>query len=71
MDTLKWLKTLDLLVEAGANPAIVDDKGRDAVDVARARRLPTVHARNRAPHAFYRPWSALLYAVIAIVVDFS
>jgi uncharacterized protein len=37
---LKRLKTLDLLIEAGANPAIVDDKGRDAVDIARARRLP-------------------------------
>ena len=37
---LKLLKTLDLLIEAGANPAIVDDKGRDAVDIARARRLP-------------------------------
>jgi uncharacterized protein len=37
---LKRLKTLNLLIEAGANPAIVDDKGRDAVDIARARRLP-------------------------------
>jgi ankyrin repeat protein len=37
---LKRLKTLDLLIEAGANPAIVDDKGRDALDIARARRLP-------------------------------
>ena len=37
---LKRLKTLDLLIDAGANPAIVDDKGRDAVDIARARRLP-------------------------------
>ena len=37
---LKRLKTLDLLIAAGANPAIADDKGRDAVDIARARRLP-------------------------------
>lgn len=37
---LKRLKTLDLLIEAGANPAIVDNKGRDAVDIALARRLP-------------------------------
>jgi ankyrin repeat protein len=37
---LKRLKTLDLLIEAGADPTIVDDKGRDAIDIARARRLP-------------------------------
>jgi uncharacterized protein len=37
---LKRLKTLDLLIEAGANPAIADDKGRDAGEIARARRLP-------------------------------
>jgi ankyrin repeat protein len=37
---LKRLKTLDLLIEAGADPAIADDKGRDAIDIARARRLP-------------------------------
>ncbi len=37
---LKRLKTLYLLIEAGANPAIMDDKGRDALDVALARRLP-------------------------------
>jgi uncharacterized protein len=37
---LKRLKTLDLLIAAGANPAIADDQGRDAVDIARARRLP-------------------------------
>jgi ankyrin repeat protein len=37
---LKRLKTLDLLIEAGANPAIADDNGRDAVEIARARRLP-------------------------------
>jgi ankyrin repeat protein len=37
---LKRLKTLDLLIEAGANPAIVDNKGRDAVAIALARRLP-------------------------------
>jgi ankyrin repeat protein len=37
---LKRLKTLDLLIEAGADPTIVDEKGRDAIDIARARRLP-------------------------------
>ena len=37
---LKRLKTLNLLIEAGADPTIVDDQGRDAIDIARARRLP-------------------------------
>ena len=37
---LQRLKTLDLLIEAGADPRIRDDRGRDAVDIARARRLP-------------------------------
>ena len=37
---LQRLKTLELLVEAGANPTIADRRGRDAVDIARARRLP-------------------------------
>ena len=37
---LKRIKTLELLIEAGANPAIPDLKGRTAVDIARARRLP-------------------------------
>jgi uncharacterized protein len=37
---LQRLKTLDLLIEAGADPSIKDDRGRDAVDIARARRLP-------------------------------
>ena len=37
---LKRLRTLDLLIEAGADPAIPDPKGRDAVAIARARRLP-------------------------------
>jgi ankyrin repeat protein len=37
---LKRLKTLDLLIQAGANPSIPDRQGRDAVDIARARRLP-------------------------------
>jgi ankyrin repeat protein len=36
----KRLKTLPLLIEAGADPSIKDPKGRDAVDIARARRLP-------------------------------
>jgi len=37
---LKRLRTLALLIEAGANPSIPDAKDRDAVDIARARRLP-------------------------------
>jgi uncharacterized protein len=37
---LRRLKTLDLLIAAGADPAIPDRQGRDAVDIARARRLP-------------------------------
>jgi uncharacterized protein len=37
---LKRLKTLALLIEAGADPSIKDPRGRDAVDIARARRLP-------------------------------
>lgn len=37
---LKRLKTLGLLIDAGANPAVADFKGRDAVDIARERRLP-------------------------------
>jgi ankyrin repeat protein len=37
---LKRLKTLDLLIEAGADPTIADYHGRDAVEIARARRLP-------------------------------
>lgn len=37
---LQRLKTLHLLIEAGADPAIADRRGRDAVDIARVRRLP-------------------------------
>lgn len=37
---LKRLNVLPLLIEAGADPAIKDPEGRDAVDIARARRLP-------------------------------
>jgi ankyrin repeat protein len=36
---LQRLKTLELLIAAGANPAIQDRRGRDALDIARARRL--------------------------------
>jgi uncharacterized protein len=51
---LKRLKTLNLLIDAGADPAIADRKGRDAVDIARARRLPKdvvdrLDAGRRAP----------------------
>jgi hypothetical protein len=37
---LQRLKVLPLLIEAGADPSIKDPQGRDAVDIARARRLP-------------------------------
>jgi ankyrin repeat protein len=37
---LQRLKTLDLLIKAGADPAIRDNKARDAVDIAKARRIP-------------------------------
>jgi uncharacterized protein len=37
---LKRLTTLGLLIEAGADPTILDDRGRDALDIARTRRLP-------------------------------
>jgi uncharacterized protein len=37
---LKRLKTLELLIEAGADAGIKDPRGRDAADIARARRLP-------------------------------
>jgi ankyrin repeat protein len=36
----KRLKTLGLLIEAGADPTIVDAHGRNAVDMAGTRRLP-------------------------------
>lgn len=37
---LQRLKTLSQLIDAGADPRIKDDQGRDALDIARARRLP-------------------------------
>jgi uncharacterized protein len=37
---LKRLRTLELLIKAGADPGIVDSKGRDAVEIARPRGLP-------------------------------
>ena len=37
---LRRLRTLDLLIAAGADPSIPDGHGRDAVAIARARRLP-------------------------------
>ena len=49
---LKRLKTLDLLIEAGADPSIPDRQGHDAVAIARARRLPKeVVARLEAARA--------------------
>ena len=38
---LKRLKTLDLLIKGGADPNIKDAKGRTAVEIAKARKLPT------------------------------
>ncbi|HTR07964.1 MAG TPA: ankyrin repeat domain-containing protein [Paraburkholderia sp.] len=37
---LKRLATLAMLIDAGADPSIVDPKGRDALTIARERRLP-------------------------------
>lgn len=37
---LKRLNALDMLITAGADPRILDPRGRDAVAIARARRLP-------------------------------
>jgi len=37
---LQRRKTLDLLIKAGADPTIKDERGRDAIDIAKARRLP-------------------------------
>jgi ankyrin repeat protein len=50
------LKALALLIKAGADPAIRDDRGRDAVDIAKARRLPQdvvaqLEALRRRMHA--------------------
>jgi uncharacterized protein len=36
---LQRLKALRLLIDAGADPGIKADRGRDALDIARARRL--------------------------------
>jgi uncharacterized protein len=38
---LRRLTTLGLLIEAGADPSIADDRGRDSVAIARERQLPT------------------------------
>lgn len=37
---LRRLKTLALLIDAGADPSIPDARGRDAVEIAKVRRLP-------------------------------
>jgi uncharacterized protein len=37
---LKRLKALELLLDAGADPTIADDRGRDVLAIAQARRLP-------------------------------
>jgi hypothetical protein len=36
---LQRLKALGVLIEAGADPTILDPQGRDAIDIAPARRL--------------------------------
>jgi ankyrin repeat protein len=36
----KRLKTLELLIAVGADPSVVDRYGRDAVEIARLRRVP-------------------------------
>ncbi len=38
---LQRLATLRLLIDAGADPSIADDRGRDCVDIARERKLPS------------------------------
>ncbi|WP_353191208.1 ankyrin repeat domain-containing protein [Pandoraea pnomenusa] len=38
---LQRLATLRLLINAGADPSIADDRGRDCVDIAKERRLPS------------------------------
>ena len=43
---LQRLKTLDLLIDAGADAAIRDPRGRDAVDIAKARRLPAPYIQR-------------------------
>ena len=47
---LKRLAVLPLLIEAGADPSIKDPQGRDAVDIARARRLPKTVLERLAAH---------------------
>lgn len=37
---LKRLRTLKLMIAAGADPSIKDQRGRDAIEIARLRRLP-------------------------------
>jgi len=50
------LKALDLLIKAGADPSIRDKRGRDAVEIAKARRLPKdVIARLERLRASSRP----------------
>jgi uncharacterized protein len=45
---LRKLKTLDLLIQAGADPTIADNQGRDALDIARARGLPAAVVESLA-----------------------
>jgi uncharacterized protein len=43
---LQRLRTLALLIDAGADPGVRDARGRDAVAIARARRLPPAIVRR-------------------------
>jgi ankyrin repeat protein len=47
---LKRLKTLDLLIKAGADPSIIDSHGRSAVDIARG--TPSAERFPRPSDAF-------------------
>jgi uncharacterized protein len=43
---LRRLKALDLLIDAGADPWVVDAKRRTAIDIARQRRIPNVFIKR-------------------------
>lgn len=55
---LKRLKALDLLIDAGSNPAIPDSQKRDAVDIARVSHVPApfierlLELKRRTPTIF-------------------
>jgi uncharacterized protein len=57
---LQRLKTLGLLIEAGADPTISDEQDRDAVEIAQARGLPKalINRLVGLKHGYERPPSA-------------